>query len=136
MSNINEENKDLIENLVPWGLLDEETQSRLLGWKHGWEVWCKHAKHNGDNNWKWLTTNIGCGHFEKAIYYKVYRAKPAREWFVNLYPKGAYVYEHLPAAKAGSFGVDILSRWKITSDEYGSNPTIEVIDKNSTDERE
>jgi hypothetical protein len=35
----NEENKDLIENTTPFGLLDEETQKRMKAWPHGLEVW-------------------------------------------------------------------------------------------------
>jgi len=128
--NINEENKDLIENLVPWGLLDEETQSRLLGWKHGWEVWCKHAKHNGDYNWKWLTTNIGCGHFEKAIYYKVYRARPApkrRECYVHILPNDVRIYNSKTSSQDGAREIDFLSRLKISVDPDGSNAILEVL---------
>ena len=39
MTDINEENKDLIENTTPFGLLDEETQERMMAWPHGWQEW-------------------------------------------------------------------------------------------------
>ena len=39
MTDINEENKDLIENKIPFGLLDHETRERMMAWKHGWQVW-------------------------------------------------------------------------------------------------
>ncbi len=68
MSNINEENKDLIENRIPFGLLDEETQERMKAWEHGTVFW---AHNDGvfhdrpQDNYFWDTA--------------VYRAKPAPE---------------------------------------------------------
>ena len=66
--NINEENKDLIENRIPWGLLDEETQERMLGWKYGWSRCFQYETPSG-----WITTNLGYGTRDC----EVYRAKPA-----------------------------------------------------------
>ena len=43
MTDINEENKDLIENKTPFGLLDEETQERMCAWPHGWQEWSRHS---------------------------------------------------------------------------------------------
>ena len=70
--NINEENKDLIENKIPWGLLDEETKERMKAWEHDWEFW----DWNGAN-WdggKWITIHRDNNSF---VLRGVYRAKPA-----------------------------------------------------------
>lgn len=121
MEEINEKNKDLIENRIPFGLLDAETKDRMSNWRYGYEVW-QGAK--GSDIWCDFYQYWPPGHKE------VFRAKPAplrRECFVNVYPDNAYVYEDLTVAMEASCSVDLLSRWKITSGEDGSNPAIEVI---------
>jgi len=47
MTDINEENKDLIENTTPFGLLDGETQERMRNWKYGWKVWDQNRYFDG-----------------------------------------------------------------------------------------
>jgi hypothetical protein len=117
---INEENKDLIENRIPWGLLDKETQERMLGWKYGWSRCFQYETPSG-----WIITNLrfvtrDC---------EVYRAKPAperRECFVNAYPQGVAQID----ANWTGLSYEKLARFKIAFDEDGSNPTIEVVKEN------
>ena len=62
--------------------------------------------------------------------------KPAperRECFVNVYPVGLNtIHSTLSEALKPSivFKLEAKLRWKITSDEDGSNPTIEVVEEN------
>jgi len=122
MSNkINEENKDLIWNRIPWGLLDKKTQERMAAWEHGWcrfDYYCPH--------WASAPSAKSDGFCIELVY----RAIPApvrRECFVNVYPTHTFPHLNRKSAFCNMNSVELLSRWKITYDEDGSNPTIEVI---------
>lgn len=69
--NINEENKDLIENRIPWGLLDEETRNRILDWTNGVEFW---AYDEFSRKCRWGLLDVNSPEFFDD---HVYRAKPA-----------------------------------------------------------
>lgn len=71
MTDINEENKDLIKNTTPFGLLDEETQERMMAWEHGWKVW------NGIIADGWFDVASSSQFAANSGY--VFRAKPAPE---------------------------------------------------------
>ena len=120
--NINEENRDLIENRIPFGLLDKETQERMRAWEHGRKHWII-----GDCSWYDCTDN---NNLYRSL---VYRAKPAperREHFVNVYETYTSSHATLECARK-YYGIEtLLNRWKITYDEDGSNPIIEVIEVN------
>ena len=116
MTDINEENKDLIENLIPFEFLNEGTQKRMENWSHGFKGWDTMKQ-------KWVTVT------KPARPYAVYRAKPAperRECFVNVYPDYTAVHGDIITA-LHDIDPDTLCRWKIAFDADGSNPTIEVI---------
>jgi hypothetical protein len=66
MTDINEENKDLIENKTPLGLLDKEARKRMIFWPHGWQIWSSKFDAWADINM------IYFDNFEKVL-----RAKPA-----------------------------------------------------------
>ena len=121
--NINEENKDLIENRIPFGLLDKETKERMKAWEHNWESWDAY-KWSGGN---WITIYRDNNSFFPG---DVYRAKPAPV------RKECFIYKKL---NDGGIGVFPLNKtplqggkalWKITYDEDGGNPTLEVLDGN------
>ena len=118
--NINEENRDLIENRIPFGLLDKETQERMRAWEHGRKYWII-------GNCRWYDCTDDNYNLFRSL---VYRAKPAperEESFVNVYSNGIIFCHDF---RNQNFGNRILNRWKITYDEDGSNPTIEVIEVN------
>ena len=79
MTDINEENKDLIKNTTPFGLLDVETQERMKAWKHGFEVW--NQNENFADGWADAAMTEGVAfssQFDANSGY-VFRAKPAPE---------------------------------------------------------
>ena len=88
MEEINEKNKDLIENRIPFEFLDEETQKRMENWAYGFKGWDTMQQ-------KWVTVT------KPARPYAVYRAKPAPEineqFDVLEVDKGQCACFHLPA---------------------------------------
>ena len=115
MTDINEENKDLIENTTPFGLLEHETRHRLMAWKHGWQEW----EDDGMGR-RWsdvlhrLTDVVNDG--------LTYRAKPAPEPEpepVEVLHEVSITVESPLLAKEMHF--------KLTFDAKLENPTIEEI---------
>ena len=120
MTNINEENEDLIKNRIPWQLLDEETKRRMKNWRYGYEVWQGVA---GSDIWS------DYAQYWPPHHYDVFRAKPAqerREYFVNVYPQGVTQRD----ANWTGLSHEKLAIFKIAFDADGSNPTIEVVEEN------
>jgi len=111
MTDINEENKDLIENTTPIGLLDEETQERMMAWPHGWEEWTQFA-----DDWTEVafSPRAGTGY--------VFRAKPAPE----PEPEPVEVL-HEVSITVESPLLDKEMHFKLTFDAKLENPTIEEI---------
>jgi hypothetical protein len=117
MTDINEENKDLIENTTPFGLLDEETRERMMAWPHGWEEWTKSAD---DPVWrKW--TEVSFNSLLAASSGYVFRAKPAPE------PEPVEVL-HEVSITVESPLLDKEMHFKLTFDAKLDNPTIEAIE--------
>ena len=112
MTDINEENKDLIENTTPFGLLDEETQERMLAWPHGWQEW----KHDSMGSW-W--TDVLHRLMDVSNDGLVYRAKPAPEPVEVLHEVSITVESPL---------LDKEMHFKLTFDKKLENPTIEAIE--------
>ena len=113
MTDINEENKDLIENTTPIGLLDEETQERMMAWPHGWEEWTQFAD-------DWTEVAFSLQFAENSGY--VFRAKPAPE------------PETEPVEVLHEVSITVESplwpkemHYKLSFDENLENPTIEEI---------
>jgi hypothetical protein len=115
-----QDNKDLTENRIPFGLLDPDVQKRMKAWEHGW------AYYISGNVWEFVGANIWCDSY-------VYRAKPApvepervTRW-VSVYPNWVggcsdSLEEADEYAEDGRIGL-----WRITYDEEtGLNPVIEV----------
>ena len=73
MTDINEENKDLIDNTTPFGLLNHETQKRMRAWPHGFELWINSEDVPG--GW----TDIAFSSQFDANSEYVFRARPAPE---------------------------------------------------------
>jgi len=118
MTDINEENKDLIENKTPFGLLEHETRHRLMAWKHGWEEWTKSAD---DPIWrKW--TEVASSSQLAANSGYVFRAKPAPE----PEPEPVEVL-HEVSITVESPLLDKEMHFKLTFDANLQNPTIEEI---------
>jgi hypothetical protein len=116
MTDINEENKDLIENTTPFGLLDEETQERMRAWPHGWEEWTKSAD---DPVWrKWTEVAFSLQFAANSGY--VFRAKPAPE------PEPVEVL-HEVSITVESPLLPKEMHYKLSFDENLENPTIEEI---------
>ena len=114
MTDINEENKDLLENITPFSLLDEETQNRLLAWPYGWKVW----QHDG-TSFRWL--NVSGRLMDVSNGGLVYRAKPAPE------PDPVEVL-HEVSITVESPLLDKEMHFKLTFDKKLENPTIEAIE--------
>ena len=129
--NINEENKDLIENKIPWGLLDKETKERMKAWEHGWEIWGHNHKVGPLRAYYWQEDESKMEKSKIAGFAidAPYRAKPAparNECFIYKFDDGGIGVS--PLNKTPLKGGKAL--WKITSDEDGGNPTFEVLDGN------
>lgn len=119
-----QDNTDLTENCIPFGLLKASVKKRMASWEHGYELW---------QGGEW----INCLGRPPFNYDYTYRAKPApvepervTVW-VNVYE------EHIGSVKdsrkdADAWGLDDrIALWRITYDkETGLNPVIEVEDAN------
>ena len=116
MTDINEENKDLIENTTPFGLLDKETQERMSAWPHGWQAW--KGTSFGWTNVAGSTSNnlIIFGNYELA-----YRAKPAPD------PEPVEV-RHEVSITVESPLLPKEMHYKLSFDKKLENPTIEAIE--------
>jgi hypothetical protein len=110
MTDINEENKDLIENKIPFGLLDHETQERLRAWPHGWQLWI-------EDFWTDIASSSQFG----ANPGYVFRAKPEPE------PEPVEVL-HEVSITVESPLLDKEMHFKLTFDAKLDNPTIEAIE--------
>jgi hypothetical protein len=119
MTDINEENKDLIDNTTPFGLLDEETQERMRAWKHGWQVWTKSAD---DPVWRKWNEVASSSQLAASSGY-VFRAKPAPE----PEPEPVEVL-HEVSITVESPLLDKEMHFKLTFDAKLDNPTIEAIE--------
>ena len=116
-----QDNIDLTENRIPFGLLEPDVQKRMQVWEHGWECCAL-----GDGNY-WLT--IKYPHWDDS---SVYRAKPApvepervTVW-VNIYP--SWLNSHDSPEESDHHALHgRLALWRITYDkDTGLNPVIEV----------
>jgi len=117
MTDINEENKDLIENTTPFGLLDDETQERMRDWKHGWQVWNKNENLAGG----WTDVAFRSQLHTNSGY--VFRAKPAPEPEpepVEVLHEVSITVESPLLAKEMHF--------KLSFDKKLENPTIKAIE--------
>ena len=117
MTDINEENKDLIENTTPFGLLDDETQERMRAWPHGWQVW--NQNENFADGW----TDVAFSSQFVANSGYVFRAKPAPE----PEPEPVEVL-HEVSITVESPLLDKEMHFKLTFDAKLDNPTIEAIE--------
>ena len=117
MTDINEENKDLIENKTPFGLLDEETQERMCAWPHGWQEWSRHSSGLG---WSDVPEVEGIALMTYATYGFAYRAKPAPE------PEPVEVLHEVSITVESPLLAKEM-HFKLTFDAKLENPTIEEI---------
>ena len=44
MADTVDENRDLLENKIPFDLLEPDVQKRMKAWEHGWEYWNHYHK--------------------------------------------------------------------------------------------
>jgi hypothetical protein len=114
MTDINEENKDLIQNTTPFGLLDEETQERMRAWKHGWKVW--NQNENFADGW----TEVAFSSQFAANSGYVFRAKPAPE------PEPVEVLHEVSITVESPLLAKEM-HFKLSFDANLQNPTIEEI---------
>jgi hypothetical protein len=123
MTDINEENKDLIENTTPFGLLDEETQKRMKHWPHGLEVWIAGRKDHEAvaGGWASVFEFNDYSHFDDNSSY-AFRAKPAPE----PEPEPTEVL-HEVSITVESALLDKEMHFKLSFDADLKNPTIEEI---------
>jgi hypothetical protein len=117
MTDINEENKDLIENKIPFGLLDEETQERMRAWPHGWKVF-DHRMTGGWGDIKQITLVLGDTTCER-----VFRARPAPE----PEPEPVEVLHEVSITVESPLWPKEM-HYKLSFDENLENPTIEAIE--------
>ena len=124
-----QDNTDLTENRIPFGLLEPDVQERMKAWEHGHEWWFLGV-------WAEASERLPLeyiAHFQDGV---VYRAKlapvePERvtQW-VNAYPSGITTWPSLERAQNWS-NKSRIALWRITYDkETGLNPVIEVEDAN------
>ena len=118
MTDINEENKDLIQNTTPFGLLDDETQNRMRAWEHGWQVW--NQSENFANGW----TEVAFSSQFTATSGYVFRAKPAPE----PEPEPLAVLHEVSITVESPLLLDKEMHFKLTFDADLKNPTIEEIE--------
>ena len=111
----NEENRDLIENKTPFGLLDAATQERMSAWPHGWQVW----KGRG-SGWSDVTDLAGMDLMAYANRGLAYRAKPAPD------PEPVEV-RHEVSITVESPLLPKEMHYRLSFDEKLENPTIEEI---------
>lgn len=117
MTDINEENLDLIENKIPFGLLDHETQKRMKAWKYGWQVWNKNE--NFADGW----TDVAFSSQLHTNSCYVFRAEPAPE----PEPEPSEVV-HEVSITVESELLDTEMHFKLSFDADLKNPTIEAIE--------
>ena len=115
MTDINEENKDLIENTTPFGLLDDETQERMQAWPYGWQVW-HGTDPEPDGCTGWLPQSI----FD-PMDGDVYRAKPAPE------PEPVEVLHEVSITVESPLLAKEM-HFKLSFDKKLENPTIKAIE--------
>ena len=115
MTDINEENKDLIENKTPFGLLGDETQERMRAWPHGWQVW--NQNENFADGW----TEVAFSSQFAANSGYVFRAKPAPD------PEPVEV-RHEVSITVESPLLPKEMHYKLSFDEKLENPKIEAIE--------
>jgi hypothetical protein len=116
MTDINEENKDLIENTTPFGLLDKETQERMRAWEHGWKVW--NQSENFADGW----TDVSFSSQFAANFGYVFRAKLARE----PEPEPSEVVHEVSITVESPLLTKEM-HFKLSFDAELKNPTIEEI---------
>jgi len=120
MTDINEENKDLIENTTPFGLLEHETRHRLMAWKHGWQVW----QPEGLDHWSDVTGRSSVSFMAFANNGLAYRAKPAPE--PEPEPEPVEVLHEVSITVESPLLAKEM-HFKLTFDAKLENPTIEEI---------
>ncbi len=112
----NEENRDLIENTTPFGLLDIATRDRMSAWPHGWQVWKWTSP-----SWSDVTDLAGVDFMAYANHGLAYRAKPAPK------PEPVEVL-HEVSITVESPLIPNEKHFKLSFDAKLDNPTIEVIE--------
>lgn len=114
MTDFYEKDKDLLDNITPFSLLDEETQNRLLAWPYGWKVW----QHDG-TSFRWL--NVSGRLMDVSNDGLVYRAKRAPE------PEPVEV-RHEVSITVESPLLPKEMHYRLSFDEKLENPKIEAIE--------
>ena len=117
-----QDNTDLLENRIPFGLLEPDVQKRMEAWEHGHEYW-----NPPEEGWE-LVPKGDCL-YETLVY----RAKPApvepervTRW-ANVYSGWFYGSFDSRDDCDGGRANDRIALWRITYDkETGLNPVIEV----------
>ena len=117
MTDINEENKDLIKNTTPFGLLDVETQERMKDWEYGWEVW------NQNENFAGGWTDVAFSSQLDANSGYVFRARPAPE----PEPEPTEVLHEVSITVESPLLAKEM-HFKLSFDADLKNPTIEAIE--------
>ena len=117
MTDINEENKDLIENTTPFGLLNHETQERMRAWPHGWKVW--NQSENFADGW----TDVAFSSQFAANSGYVFRARPAPE----PEPEPTEVLHEVSITVESPLLAKEM-HFKLSFDADLKNPTIEAIE--------
>ena len=115
-----QDNKDLLENRIPFGLLDPDVQERMKAWEHGWEWWSGGRAWSNRAKPAWGSESV-------------YRAKPAPvepervTWWVNVYPSWVSGSSISRAYSDSAAASNRIALWRITYDKVtGLNPVIEV----------
>ena len=121
-----QDNKDLTENRIPFGLLEPDVQERMKAWGHGHERWSLGVWVDASERLplEYIT------HFRDGV---VYRAKPApvepervTRW-VNVYPNWVSDSTVSHAYSDSAAASNRIALWRITYDkDTGLNPVIEV----------
>jgi hypothetical protein len=124
MTDINEENKDLIENTTPFGLLNHETQERMKAWPHGFEVWVAGRKDHEAvaGGWASVFEHNDYSHFDDNANC-VFRAMDAPE----PEPEPSKVL-HEVCITVESALLNKEMHFKLSFDADLKNPTIEAIE--------
>ena len=121
-----QDNTDLTENRIPFGLLEPDVQERMKAWEHGHERWSLGIWVDASERLplEYIT------HFRDVV---VYRAKPAPveperviRW-VSIYPNWVSDSTVSRAYSDSAAASDRIALWRITYDkDTGLNPVIEV----------
>lgn len=115
-----QDNKDLLENRTPFGLLDPDVQERMKAWTHGWKHYV------AGNVWCFVETPAWFDDY-------TYRAKPApvepervTRW-VNVYTAWVDGCSDSPEEADAYAEGDRIALWRITYDkDTGLNPVVVV----------